>query len=151
MSSSDSDGVYMVSVLVIDDEPDSRDAVARFLRRAGHRVRCAGEGNEAIRAMSDETPDVILLDAKMPGMDGVEFLEVIRCYLRWSEIPVLLVTAFSEGRHIRRAIELGVRKTFLKSQFDLAELLAHVEACAPVPPPPSVGDDPHLPGDSRYN
>jgi DNA-binding response OmpR family regulator len=122
----------MASVLVVDDDLDSRDAVMRFLKRAGHRVRCAGNGREALRVMGQDTPDVIILDAKMPEMDGVSFLEVIRCYLRWQGLPVLFVTAYPEGLHIRRGMELGVRKTFLKSKYELSELLAHVEACAPV-------------------
>lgn len=82
--------------------------------------------------MGEDTPDVIILDAKMPEMDGVSFLEVIRCYLRWQGLPVLFVTAYPEGLHIRRGMELGVRKTFLKSNFELNDLLAHVEACGPV-------------------
>lgn len=122
----------MASVLVVDDDLDARDAVARYLKRAGHRVRAAGNGREALRVMGEDTPDVIILDAKMPEMDGVSFLEVIRCYLRWQGLPVLFVTAYPEGLHIRRGMELGVRKTFLKSKYQLSELLAHVEACAPV-------------------
>jgi CheY-like chemotaxis protein len=122
----------MTSVLVVDDDVDARDAVTRFLKRAGHRVRCAGNGREALKVMGEDTPDVIILDAKMPEMDGVSFLEVIRCYLRWQRLPVLFVTAYPEGLHIRRGMELGVRKTFLKSNYQLSELLAHVEACAPV-------------------
>ena len=122
----------MASVLVVDDELDAREAVARFLKRAGHRVRCAVNGREALVAMTADTPDVIILDAKMPEMDGVSFLEVIRCYLRWQSLPVLVVTAYPEGLHIRRGMELGVRKTFLKSNYELRDLLAQVEACAPV-------------------
>lgn len=122
----------MASVLVVDDDLDSRDVVARFLKRAGHRVRCVGNGREALAAMGDDTPDVIVLDAKMPEMDGVSFLEVMRCYLRWQSLPVLFVTAYPEGLHIRRGMELGVRKTFLKSNYELRDLLAYIEACAPV-------------------
>lgn len=122
----------MAFVLVVDDELDARDAMSRFLKRAGHRVRCAGNGREALSVLADDTPDVIILDAKMPEMDGISFLEVLRCYLRWQNLPVIFVTAYPEGLHIRRGVELGVRKTFLKSKFKMSELLAHVEACAPV-------------------
>lgn len=122
----------MASVLVVDDEMDAREAVSRFLKRAGHRVRCAVNGREALAAIVDDTPDVVILDAKMPEMDGVSFLEALRCYLRWQSLPVIFVTAYPEGLHIRRGMELGVRKTFLKSQFELRDLLAYVEACAPV-------------------
>ena len=124
----------MVSVLVVDDDADAREAIARFLRNAGHRVRCVPNGKEALAAIGEDLPDVVVLDAKMPEMDGITFLEVIRCYLRWSTLPVLMVTAYPDGLHIRRSMELGVRKTFLKANFDLADLLAHVEACAPSAP-----------------
>jgi CheY-like chemotaxis protein len=120
----------MSYVLVVDDDVDSREAVARYIRKAGHRVQCAGNGREAMKALIDQTPDLVILDARMPEMDGVSFLEVIRCYLRWQHLPVILLTAYSEGIHIRRAVELGVRKTLLKANFEMEELLAHVESCA---------------------
>jgi two-component system OmpR family response regulator len=120
----------MSYILIVDDDVDSREAVARYVRRAGHRVACAGNGREAMKALIDQTPDLVILDARMPEMDGVSFLEVIRCYLRWQHLPVILLTAYSEGLHIRRAVELGVRKTLLKANFEMDELLAHIEACA---------------------
>ena len=131
----------MANVLVVDDDCDSREAVARFLRKAGQEVRCVPDGREALGALTDHTPDVVILDAKMPRMDGVDFLEVIRCYLRWQSLPVIFLTAYSDGPHIRKAVELGVRKTFLKGDYDLAELLAHVEACTePITLPDAEGD-----------
>jgi CheY-like chemotaxis protein len=141
----------MTSVLVVDDDVDARDAVIRFLKRAGHRVRCAGNGREALRVMGEDTPDVIILDAKMPEMDGVSFLEVIRCYLRWQGLPVLFVTAYPEGLHIRRGMELGVRKTFLKSNYEMSDLLAHVEACAPVKMVEFDNSDDYSEGQGRLN
>jgi CheY-like chemotaxis protein len=120
----------MANVLIVDDDIDSREAVARFMRKAGHVVRCAPNGREALVALTDDNPDVVLLDAVMPEMDGVSFLEVIRCYLRWQNLPVILLTAYPEGMHIRRAVELGVRKTFLKAHYSLDELLAHIDVCA---------------------
>lgn len=134
----------MSNVLIVDDDIDAREAVARFIRKAGHRVRYAPNGREALAALTEENPDVVILDAVMPEMDGVSFLEVIRCYLRWQNLPVILLTAFAEGMHIRRAVELGVRKTFLKAHYDLDELLAHVEACSlagPATGGSNFGDD----------
>ena len=134
----------MVNVLVVDDDVDARDAVARFLRKSGHRVRCVPNGREALAELTEDTPDVVVLDAVMPEMDVVGFLEVIRCYLRWQNLPVLLLTAYAEGMHIRRAVELGVRKTFLKAHYDLDELRAHVEACStsgPMGENPNFGDE----------
>ena len=124
----------MAAVLVVDDDVDSREAVALFLRKAGHTVRCAPNGKKALDALSERVPDVIILDYRMPEMDGVSFLEIIRCYLRWQSLPVILLTAYAEGPHIMRAVELGVRKTFLKANYNLTELLAEVTACGGAPP-----------------
>ena len=81
--------------------------------------------------MTEEPADVVILDAVMPNVDGVEFLEVLRCYLRWQHTPVIMITAYKEGSHIKRAVELGVRKTFLKGDFDLEELGNYVDSLAP--------------------
>lgn len=117
----------MAVVLLVDDDADSSEVVLRFLRKAGHRVIYQPNGREALSALTTESPDVVILDARMPEMDGTSFLEVIRCYLRWQTLPVIMLTAYAEGHHIRRAAELGVRKTLLKADCDLNELLTEVE------------------------
>lgn len=138
----------MAYVLVVDDDADARDVISRYLRKEGHSVECAPDGQEAMAALMRRTPDVVILDAVMPEMDGVTFLEVIRCYLRWSKLPVIMLTGYAEGMHVRKGVELGVRKTFLKADYNPAVLLAHVDACAgsgtdanhsDPPPPPSFG------------
>lgn len=136
----------LATVLVVDDEVDAREAVARYLRRAGHVVHCAGNGRQALTFLFDHAPDLVILDARMPIMDGVNFLEVLRCYLRWQHLPVILLTAYAEGVHIRRAVELGVRKTLIKTHCSMEELLDEVEACAGPPShPPPASDYPDPP------
>ena len=140
----------MALVLVVDDDVDARDLMARFLRKAGHNVTVAPNGRDAMAALSAETPDLVIVDYRMPEMDGISFVEVIRCYLRWQTLPVILLTAHPEGQHIKRAVELGVRKTFLKGSYQLHELLAHIESC--VPGGSSSLHPPELPViDSRLN
>jgi CheY-like chemotaxis protein len=111
------------NVLVVDDDPDSREVVARYLAREGYSVKSAANGREALVAVALTMPDLIILDAMMPEMGGVEFLQVIRSYLRWSTVPVILLTAFAEGRHIDRAREFDVRQIFLKANYKLDDLL----------------------------
>src|SRR3954453_15927866 len=113
----------MGSVLVVDDDADSRDLVSRFFSRAGYAVRSAANGREALVAVATTPPDVIILDAMMPEMNGVEFLQVIRSYLRWSSLPVILLTAYPQGPHIDRARELDVKRIFLKPDYRLDDLL----------------------------
>src|SRR3954467_9351151 len=99
----------MGSVLVVDDDNDARDAVSRALMKAGHGVRTAHSGREALIAVATTLPDAIVLDVRMPEMSGIEFLQVIRSYLRWSTLPVVLLTAYPDGISLERAHELGVK------------------------------------------
>ena len=73
-----------------------------ILAHEGYSVKSAANGREALVAVATMIPDLIILDAMMPEMSGVEFLQVIRSYLRWSTVPVILLTAFAEGPHIDR-------------------------------------------------
>jgi CheY-like chemotaxis protein len=112
----------MPSVLIVDDEKDARDVLTRYLRRSGFAVRGAANGQDALAAIGTSLPDVVLLDWMMPQMDGIGFLEVIRSYLRWKRLPVVLITAY-HGEHIDRAKELGVKHIFFKPDYQLDHLL----------------------------
>jgi CheY-like chemotaxis protein len=123
----------MGSVLVVDDDADSRDAVSRFLMKSGHSVRPARNGREALIAVATIVPDVIVLDVRMPEMNGMEFLQVIRSYLRWANLPVILLTAYPDDLPLDRAHELGVKMIFVKPNFRLDELLECVNRLAADP------------------
>jgi two-component system sensor histidine kinase/response regulator len=118
----------MAAVLVVDDDPDGCEAVMLALRKSGKAVRTAPNGREALAALIDAaTPDVVVLDVRMPEMDGLQFLEVIRSYLRWSHLPVVLLTAFADPAVLERVEELGVKHVFVKANYQMSELLACVE------------------------
>ena len=116
----------MAAILLVEDDPDTLDVVQRYLQRGGHAVKCAVSGRDALAALITKTPDIVVLDVRLPEMDGVSFLDVIRCYLRWVNLPVILLTAYDTGPHIDRARELGVKRIFLKASYQLADLLAAV-------------------------
>ena len=117
----------MGSILVVDDDSDSREAVTRYLSKAGYGVRSARSGREALIAVATTVPDVIILDVRMPEMDGIEFLQVIRSYLRWSTVPVILLTAYNHSDDVlARAHHLGVKMIYLKAAYRLEDLLACV-------------------------
>jgi CheY-like chemotaxis protein len=116
----------MGSVLLVDDDPDGRESVARSLMKAGHTVRAVGNGREALISLVMSVPHVIVLDLRMPEMDGLTFLEVVRGYLRWSAVPVVLLTAFPDDAPIERLHGLGVRTIFVKANYRLDDLLGCV-------------------------
>ena len=124
----------MACILVVDDDADGSEAVARFLERAGHRVVHAVNGRRALAALALARPDVIVLDLLMPDLDGIGFLKVMRGYFGPATVPVLVLTAIPDGDVARRAAELGAKRVFRKADFQLAELLDSVNECVPVKP-----------------
>jgi CheY-like chemotaxis protein len=121
----------MGHVLIVDDDLDAAEMLAQFLRGAGHKVRSVPNGREALAALSEDIPDVAILDVRMPEMDGITFLEVMRCYLRWETVPVILITGYPDDPRLARASQLGIRKTFVKASFSLDDVLAAVNEFAP--------------------
>ena len=102
-------------VLVVDDDADSREGLARLLTKRGHHTEAVPNGREALAVLTRSSPpDMVILDLRMPEMDGVMFLEVLRSYLRLQNVPVLLMTAYPESPDIDRAKRLGVLEVFRK-------------------------------------
>ena len=117
----------MGQILVVDDDADTAEATAEFLRRLGHHVRSVPNGREALAALSETVPDVAVLDVRMPEMDGITFLEVMRCYLRWETVPVILITGYPDDPRLARARKLGVKRVFTKAAFELHELAEFID------------------------
>jgi len=113
-------------VLIIDDDPDASDIVATYLKKAGHTVQCVLSGRDALSALIQKIPDAILLDLLMPHMDGFEVLETIRSYLRWSAIPVAILTAYPEDPRLWHIRSQGVTHVFVKSRVKLEGILKWV-------------------------
>ena len=125
----------MSYVLVVDDEPDGSEVVQTALERSGIHARSAANGQEALRELMSDTPDAVVLDVRMPEMDGISLLEILRSYLRWYHLPVVLLTAHATKPQMQRAKELGVEHIFQKSNFELNELVSCLKDLIP----PSVG------------
>jgi len=95
----------MPRVLIVDDEPDAVELLGEFLRGKGYEVLTAGSGAEALQRVKEDRPHLILLDIRMPGMDGFEVLRQVREMDR--EVGVIMVTAENEEAVGRRALQLG--------------------------------------------
>jgi len=108
--------------LVVDDSITVRRVTERFLQRHGLRVVTAKDGLDAISAMAENKPDIILLDIEMPRMDGYEFALHVRNDDRVSDVPIIMVTSRVGDKHRARAIELGVNDYLGKPYQDSALL-----------------------------
>jgi len=117
----------MSTVLVVDDESGTRHALMRLLANEGYETVGAGDGREALRALEAATPDVILLDLMMPGMDGIELLEALQRHPDFNALPVVVLTALSDTHTVNRARQLGAKAYLVKASFSVAEMLDHVK------------------------
>ena len=97
-----------VKVLVVDDEADARELIARVLLDCDAEVFTAGTAEEALRLLQKENPDVLLTDIGMPGADGFELLRGVRALGgAFSKIPAIAVTAFARSEDRTRALRAG--------------------------------------------
>jgi DNA-binding response OmpR family regulator len=99
-------------ILVIDDEELLRHTLARVLKRAGYDVAMAGEGHEALRLLSENDFDLVYLDIRLPGMDGLQILKGIR--ENDGKMPVVLLTAYGSLQTALEALRLGATDYLLK-------------------------------------
>jgi len=109
----------MARVLVVDDEPNAVELLQEFLTGKGYEVITASNGKEALQMLKAERPHLILLDVRMPGMNGLEALRQIREIDR--EVGVIMVTAVNEEETGREALRLGAFDYIVKP-LDLAYL-----------------------------
>ena len=114
-------------VLVADDEEDILGLVTMIVERSGHQVVAAGNGAEALAAIRERKPDLVVLDISMPEIDGLEVLRRLRADSETSELPVLLLSAQAQEADVRRAFDLGA-SAYVKKPFSPTELAQRVDA-----------------------
>jgi len=113
-----------VHVLVVDDQPAIVEIVRDYLADAGYRVSTAASGDDALRQVRSITPDLVVLDLGLPGMDG---LDVARTVRQTSNVPIIMLTARSDETDRVVGLELGA-DDYLVKPFSPRELLARVRA-----------------------
>ena len=111
------------TVLVVDDEPDIVLTVRLALELEGYRVLTAGSGEDALERLERERPDIILLDLRLPGIDGFAVLE----RLAQNTPPVIVLSAHASGGAMQRALEMGCRE-FITKPFHPEQLVDKIEA-----------------------
>jgi CheY-like chemotaxis protein len=113
-------------VLVVDDDPATREMLRRTLAKRGWTVAEAADGREALTRLGCATPAVVLLDLMMPGVDGFEVLEAMRREEAWRDIPVIVITAKDLDRRELARLNGRAEWVFQKGAYDRAELIGIV-------------------------
>lgn len=110
-----------MTVVLAEDEPDIQLVARLALKRAGFVVRVVNNGHEALAAVREAAPDVVLLDWMMPDMDGPEACRQLKADPATSHIPVIFVTARSQEAEIQRGLALGA-VGYITKPFDALTL-----------------------------
>ncbi len=117
----------MATILVVDDEQGNRELLEAILEQAGLAVRLAANGPEALAAVGEAPPDLVLLDLMMPGMSGLDVCKHLKGNVATAAIPVIVVTALADLRAKETALALGA-DDFVTKPFQAADVLARVTA-----------------------
>lgn len=116
----------MSKILIVDDAPVSREAMAKWLQKEGFETATARNGAEGLVRLKEAKPDLIVLDHMMPEVDGLTFLAGIRRFPKWKTLPVIMLTGIKDRQHSLKAQTLNVNEYLVKSEYNLPDLLGAI-------------------------
>lgn len=129
----------MARILLVEDEPAIQELIVCNVELAGHEAVRADSAEQALEAIRDSLPDLVLLDWMLPGMSGVDFARRLRAEKRTRDIPIIFLTARSEERDKLAGLELGA-DDYVTKPFSPRELLARIKAVLRRRAPQSTDD-----------
>jgi two-component system response regulator (stage 0 sporulation protein F) len=106
-------------ILIVDDQKGVRRLLEELFNKEGWEVRVAADGREAVDLVEQMVPDIILMDVKMPIMNGLEASQAI--LQKHGSVPIIMMTAYGEIEVVKKALDAGVRKCITKP-FDIMVL-----------------------------
>jgi signal transduction histidine kinase len=116
-----------MKILIVDDTPANIDILGHFLRQSGLEISIAPDGEIAQKIISNNKPDLILLDVMMPGVDGYQLCEILKANDQTKNIPIIFITARSEIENVVKGFEVGGVDYIVKPLQEL-EVLVRVKS-----------------------
>jgi two-component system alkaline phosphatase synthesis response regulator PhoP len=117
----------MTRILIVEDDRDIADLVARYLEKAGFSVELLSSGREALTAVAERPPDLLVLDLMLPQVDGLEICRAVRANEKTAAIPIIMLTARAEESDRIVGLEIGA-DDYIAKPFSPNELVARVRA-----------------------
>jgi DNA-binding response OmpR family regulator len=114
-------------ILIIEDDSFLQGLASTKLEKEGFAVTGAANSDDAMKAVANEIPDLILLDLVLPGVDGFGILKMVRDNPKTNQTPVIVFSNLSEDKDIKHAKELGATDYMVKSNFTLDELADRIK------------------------
>jgi len=112
-------------VLIVDDEPNIVISLEYLVKREGYEAAIAPDGEAALSALAEQTPDLVVLDVMLPKMNGFELCERIRADPRWRETKILMLTAKGRDTEVARGLRLGA-DAYVTKPFSTKDLVAQM-------------------------
>jgi len=112
-------------ILLVDDDPTTRNLISHFLRKEKMSVEKASGGAEALSMAKDGKPDLMIIDLVVPGMGGVALLSLLKAASETSSIPVVILVPFDEEEDVVKALEAGA--DFIRKPFSPRILVAKIK------------------------
>ena len=114
-------------ILIVDDEPDAQELLHKILVKRGWHTQIASNGKEALQAIEQEIPSLVLLDLMMPVMDGFEFMKELRRIDAYKQIPVIVITARNLSFREIEELNENVEQIVYKGAYNVDELMSEVK------------------------
>ena len=116
----------MKKILVIEDDKFLRELIAQKLVKEGYEISEAIDGEEGIKKIKEEKPDLVLLDLILPGIDGFEVLSMMREDLAVASIPVIILSNLGQKEDVERGLKLGAADYLIKAHFTPGEIIEKI-------------------------
>jgi CheY-like chemotaxis protein len=126
-------------ILIVDDHADTRDVLQMFLKQWGHEAITADTGEAAFGLLVNQKPDLIIVDGMMPGMNGIEFIRLLRANEATALIAAVLYTAVADPDFTDNAIAKGAAEIWVKGKMQMDQIRERASFYAPVQPKPPQG------------
>jgi DNA-binding response OmpR family regulator len=117
----------MTRILIVEDDRDIADLVGRYLQKAGFTTELLSSGRDALRAIAERPPDLLILDLMLPHVDGIEICRAVRSSDKAAAMPIIMLTARAEESERIVGLEIGA-DDYIAKPFSPNELVARVRA-----------------------
>ncbi|MDO8663534.1 MAG: response regulator [Candidatus Wildermuthbacteria bacterium] len=113
-------------ILIVEDDKFLRELITQKLSKEGFEVRDAVDGEDGIKKIKEERPDLVLLDLILPSIDGFEVLSRIKGDLALSSIPVIILSNLGQKEDVERGLKLGAVDYLIKAHFTPGEIIEKI-------------------------
>ena len=115
-------------ILIVEDDEFLRELISQKLVKEGYDIGSAIDGEEGVKKIKDEKPDLVLLDLILPGIDGFEVLTQMKEMPSTSSIPVIILSNLGQKEDIERGLKLGAADYLIKAHFTPGEIIEKIKS-----------------------